>query len=136
MKHFFALFFFALLLFSRFCFFRALFSSCFCFFRTLFLCAFSFFALSLFYLFFARFAFFELFFLRAFALLRSLFRTFVFALSTEKMRPHVVMTSLDTYKTKCREKVISFKQGSQIAVATAIFQKCSSFESWIAVENL
>jgi hypothetical protein len=29
--------------------------------------------------------------------------------STEKLPPHVVMTSLDTYKTKCREKVISFK---------------------------
>jgi hypothetical protein len=32
--------------------------------------------------------------------------------------------------------MMAFQQGSQIAVATAIFQNCSSFESWIAVENL
>ncbi len=88
-----AITFFALLLVSH------SFSLRFCF------CAFAFFIS-----FFCALGFFRALFLPAFTFLRSFFFALsYFALSAEKLPPHVVMTSLDTYKTKCREKVISFK---------------------------
>jgi hypothetical protein len=45
---------------------------------------------------------------------------------------YLAPSSLSTYPPPYLPGV----QGSQIAVATAILQNCSSFESWIAVENL